>query len=187
VDPSNPQSWNRYAYALNNPLAVTDPTGLCNSDDPTCNCDPIFGCCDPIFGWCGAWPTCMFAPECGTDGGGGGSCDLGGCSDGNYSGYYWPPAPPPPQAPPPPAGSYGAGIDPYGTWDESVPNGVQVFPTGFPGIPGGAGCTYGSGNCGGIIYGFQNVPPQALDPNFWIRVALLTSSGKGDDASGDIN
>ena len=28
VDPSNPQSWNRYAYVLNNPLALIDPLGL---------------------------------------------------------------------------------------------------------------------------------------------------------------
>jgi RHS repeat-associated protein len=27
VDPSNPQSWNRYAYVLNNPLANVDPDG----------------------------------------------------------------------------------------------------------------------------------------------------------------
>lgn len=28
VDPTNPQSWNRYAYVLNNPLGNVDPSGL---------------------------------------------------------------------------------------------------------------------------------------------------------------
>jgi RHS repeat-associated protein len=28
VDPTNPQSWNRYAYVLNSPMILTDPSGL---------------------------------------------------------------------------------------------------------------------------------------------------------------
>src|SRR6185312_13698838 len=41
--PWDPQTWNRYSYARNNPLARVDPTGLydlnntCASDDKKCN------------------------------------------------------------------------------------------------------------------------------------------------------
>jgi RHS repeat-associated protein len=37
--PSNPQSWNRYAYVNNNPLNATDPSGLCSEEDGWSGCD----------------------------------------------------------------------------------------------------------------------------------------------------
>ncbi len=37
VDLTNPQSWNMYAYALNNPTTRTDPSGLCTADGESHN------------------------------------------------------------------------------------------------------------------------------------------------------
>ncbi len=59
VDPTSPQSWNRYAYVLNNPLSLVDPLGLTDSS------------CDPSTDWCYAATD---------DGGGGGGSIPGFCS-----------------------------------------------------------------------------------------------------------
>ncbi len=53
VDPMNPQSWNRYANVMNNPLAVVDPTGLdgCNIWNVSYEgSGPGFPCTDPLNG-----------------------------------------------------------------------------------------------------------------------------------------
>jgi hypothetical protein len=40
VDITNPQTWNRYAYALNNPTSYIDPSGLFVND---CSWDDCYG------------------------------------------------------------------------------------------------------------------------------------------------
>jgi RHS repeat-associated protein len=55
--PEEPQSWNRYSYALNNPLRYTDPDGLDAATD---------------F-------NLLHEPFCGSNGVGGGTSDHGGC------------------------------------------------------------------------------------------------------------
>lgn len=75
-DAGNPQSFNRYAYAGNSPLANIDPSGLMMCDSNGCifgdeggDCDPDFGdCggCDPIFYDCwgvGGWAGPISSPQ----------------------------------------------------------------------------------------------------------------------------
>ena len=54
VDPTNPQSWNRYSYALDDPIDYVDPSGLCVHmlfDNATC--------ADGFYFGGGLSPTCI--------------------------------------------------------------------------------------------------------------------------------
>jgi len=63
VDPTDPQTWNRYPYVRNSPLILTDPTGM---DD-----------CGPLCAWGDG--GCFGVPgECAPSGYPGGGCTLDG-------------------------------------------------------------------------------------------------------------
>ncbi len=51
VDPTTPQSWNRYAYVLNNPLTMVDPLGEECEDQNGQEVDVVEGICDSMGGW----------------------------------------------------------------------------------------------------------------------------------------
>jgi RHS repeat-associated protein len=110
ADLTNPQSWNQYAYVMNNPATLTDPTGL----DPW---DELGG------GWGG-----------------------GGWGGGNVWSEL------PPMAPPMIPNWSGIPLPGPGS---GGPTSIGINdPWGFPGQSSGSGCPYGSGSCGGMIYGW---------------------------------
>src|SRR4029077_811067 len=95
VDPTNPQSWNRYAYVLNNPMTLVDPSGLC---PPTVQNHDTGDW--PSGSW-GGGPSmlgeaadpepqaqpCQSAPWYYGGGGGGGGVSLDGGYNGDDSGF----------------------------------------------------------------------------------------------------
>ena len=146
-DITDPQSLNHYTYARNNPVNGVDPTGLCESGDPSCS-----GGCDPSVD-----------PSCGGGGGGGGG--------GGIILVF----PQPPQggwaATIGSLGDFGANPDDpwaFGCESLGMPCGMQ-FPSGG-GDP--SGCTYGSGSCGGMANGYIGGIDDAIEIGFAIRVLV---------------
>ncbi len=89
VDPTNPQSWNRYAYVLNNPMNSVDPSGLCEHmlyDDASCfagyiGFGPSMTCNLYVWMW-DSWDSGTGHYEGMLCGGGGGGGSRGGGNSG---------------------------------------------------------------------------------------------------------
>jgi len=125
VDLTNPQSLNRYAYVMNNPTTLVDPSGL----DPFQPCQSEFNCppgnCLPdIDGFCIPAPPCD---------------PVLGC------------APPPVGGGPPPMGGSGGAS---GGGGGTAPGGSGTGGGGAGPFPGGGPICGTFGACGGMPPGF---------------------------------
>ena len=132
MDLTNPQSFNRYAYVLGNPLALVDPSGAdCqgNNDGVACITDNPPPACSWWQFWC--W------------GGGGGSGD-GESDEGDFGGdfygsafYFRPYGPQAPQPPPPRITEVKGGQPPKNWLTDLVPtnpclySGRALPPSGY--------------------------------------------------------
>lgn len=164
----NPQSWNRYAYVVNNPLSYVDPLGLYMDVCP----EGYYG------GDCSAPP----------DGGGGIGIGIGiGIGGGGGGGSPTPSGPTPPPGPPINVGSPidpGMGNGPI--WSEQIPiSGGPINPyliiqnfigldaygnwTGIPCPPLFVGVLYLGVGCGYALIGGggggNNLPTMSANPN----------------------
>lgn len=98
VSPANPQTWNRYAYASNNPLATTDPLGLVDCPDYDCEDLPgdwglFFPGTPGFIPSCWAYGPCGYFGESGASGfdfNYGASFDFGGDNGGTWSEWQAP-------------------------------------------------------------------------------------------------
>src|SRR5208337_4060178 len=129
ADPTDPQSWNRYAYVLNNPTSLVDPLGLgCQPGTPNCKQPPeCLGmvCADQYYGgemFKGF--TTFEMPICVTNG------VMGYCGQGALASFMSPTGSDEFDALDPLSGVYviPAGLPTIG------PNGEMVVGTGTPGF-----------------------------------------------------
>ena len=149
VDPTNPQSWNRYAYVANNPLALIDPLGMDSDDPDDSGCIYGYDCPEPCL------------PNMITD-----NCDNG--TDPVIGGGGTPT--------PPTSGGPSFGIPGALGWSENP--GINIYqplsPLQLPGLllPGVQNqCEFGG--CGGPVASGIVSDPRVVDNQFVIYVYVM--------------